>query len=416
MDKITEAEKFVACSRGGRHGGKGSHAFKRPGGSGSGGRRDFAFNKPGEKDDVKDRYGRDSRDYIRKRGSDYERNGGRDGWRKSGYERRNDDESRKNERINKEDKERRNENECDKKKDLKRSDIRIEASSSSSSSSDDESPPSTNITKTTETKVATVEVNKPTPEEKNKLASRILKAEIMGNAGLVKELKIQMEMANQVVENEEGKSEKDSESGRNGSSEMLMVVDRQGGTRPFEGGEEIVDGRRKRKAVKADTHEDGKRVRYFHDDDHHSLQSLINQEKQTTSQHDQLAFVRLSGKKWINNVEDESVDEECLQKQPTTSYIHSRTKQMAIIEQRRLGHKLDSCVYCFDNCLKHLVISIARKVYLSLPSHRSMVEGHCVIAPLMHVTQSTVCDEDVLEEIIVSSHFCKYYTCVFVWR
>ena len=42
-----------------------------------------------------------------------------------------------------------------------------------------------------------------------------------------------------------------------------------------------------------------------------------------------------------------------------------------------------------------------RQVYLCLPNYRSMTEGHCLIVPMMHVTQATALDEDVWDEIQV---------------
>lgn len=43
------------------------------------------------------------------------------------------------------------------------------------------------------------------------------------------------------------------------------------------------------------------------------------------------------------------------------------------------------------------------QVYLSLPSTQSLTEGHCLVAPLQHHTAATVLDEDIWEEIQVSS-------------
>ena len=41
------------------------------------------------------------------------------------------------------------------------------------------------------------------------------------------------------------------------------------------------------------------------------------------------------------------------------------------------------------------------QVYLCLPNYRSMTEGHCLIVPMMHVSQATALDEDVWDEIQV---------------
>lgn len=42
------------------------------------------------------------------------------------------------------------------------------------------------------------------------------------------------------------------------------------------------------------------------------------------------------------------------------------------------------------------------QVYLCLPPHRSLTDGHCLIVPMQHVAQATVLDEDVWQEIQVN--------------
>ncbi|KAL8573045.1 hypothetical protein ACOMHN_010475 [Nucella lapillus] len=40
-----------------------------------------------------------------------------------------------------------------------------------------------------------------------------------------------------------------------------------------------------------------------------------------------------------------------------------------------------------------------KKVCLSLPAHRSLTPGHCLIVPMQHVSAATALDEDVWQEI-----------------
>ena len=42
------------------------------------------------------------------------------------------------------------------------------------------------------------------------------------------------------------------------------------------------------------------------------------------------------------------------------------------------------------------------QVYMCLPNHRSLTEGHCLIIPMQHSSQGTMLDEDVWDEIQVS--------------
>ena len=45
------------------------------------------------------------------------------------------------------------------------------------------------------------------------------------------------------------------------------------------------------------------------------------------------------------------------------------------------------------------MVSMGKSVYLSVPGHTSMVEGHCLIVPMGHVTAGTHLDEDVWGEV-----------------
>jgi len=48
-------------------------------------------------------------------------------------------------------------------------------------------------------------------------------------------------------------------------------------------------------------------------------------------------------------------------------------------------------------------LCLFQQVCLIVPSHQSMNGGHCLIVPMQHVTQATVVDEDVWDEIKVCS-------------
>ena len=377
MKKIKEAEKFSKKTSRFPNETSRSRLFKKP--NHSDGHNDYK--KDRRYDRVDDR-GRDKREGWRKKGSDVkgESNHERSGLCKV-------DRDLKRGHNEKEDEERRRDNVCDKKKDLKRSDVKSEAFSSSLSSSSSSRESSPSVNKNIGPVNNKKEVKKLTSEEKNKLAAKLLKAELMGDSALVNELKKQMEEANEEPEED-----------RRDKKEMLMVTNQRGEMRPYQGGREQKrsgKGRKKGRYIEAKTNDDD-------DDDDGDIQCLIKREKLISSHDDQLMFARLKGKLPGNNIEDETLDDEWIHKNSSKSYIDTRSRQIAIIEQKRLNCKIESCYYCFDNCPKHLVISIGKKVYLSLPQHKSMVEGHCIITPLHHVSQSTSCDEDVLEEIIVS--------------
>ena len=72
-----------------------------------------------------------------------------------------------------------------------------------------------------------------------------------------------------------------------------------------------------------------------------------------------------------------------------------------ISESRKMQSAMEKCHFCFENVAKHLIVAIGMKVYLCLPAHRSMSDGHCLIVPMQHVSSGTSVDEDVWAEIQV---------------
>lgn len=60
---------------------------------------------------------------------------------------------------------------------------------------------------------------------------------------------------------------------------------------------------------------------------------------------------------------------------------------------------VENCIFCFDNAKKHLVISIGKYSYLSVPVTQSLQEGNCYIIPINHCSSGVTCDEEVWAEI-----------------
>lgn len=81
---------------------------------------------------------------------------------------------------------------------------------------------------------------------------------------------------------------------------------------------------------------------------------------------------------------------------------------------------VEKCHYCFDNAQKHLIVSIGKYSYLSLPINHSLTEGNCLIAPINHCSSSVTCDEEVWAEIqqfkraLVRMFEKKRMDCVFI--
>ncbi|KAM5179709.1 CWF19-like protein 2 isoform 1-T1 [Mantella aurantiaca] len=254
-----------------------------------------------------------------------------------------------------------------------------------------------------------------TEEEMNKLGAKIVKAEIMGNEALASKLRAQLEEARQQRQNQaqastKVKKEKSEESGSREDQEVLLVrTDQSGRAWPVNSSGEPVEpkgGRRKRQML--ETHVDKERVRYFHDDDKQSLHDLVKREKMGTAEDQNKLFMRMASKFREKTDQDYyTLDDmfvsKAAKKERGSEEEEERERQQAISEHRKLAARMDKCPFCFDNAElpKHLIIAIGVKVYLCLPNHLSLTEGHCLIVPLQHYTAATLVDEDIWNEIQV---------------
>ncbi|XP_073518291.1 CWF19-like protein 2 isoform X2 [Phyllobates terribilis] len=273
--------------------------------------------------------------------------------------------------------------------------------------SSEESPPSSSRP---EAKPQPVQIL--SEEEMNKLGAKIVKAEIMGNTELAAKLKAQLEEArqrklNQLEDSEKERRGKTQKSEAGEEQEVLLVkTDLSGRAWPVNsmaGPAEPQGGRRKRQLV--ETHVDKERVRYFHDDDNQSLQDLVKREKMGTAEDQNKLYLRMAAKLREKTDQDYyTLDDMFVSKaakKERANEEEERERQQAMAEHRRLAARMEKCPFCFDNAElpKHLIIAIGVKVYLCLPNHLSLTEGHCLIVPLQHYTAVTLLDEDIWNEI-----------------
>ncbi|XP_012812620.2 CWF19-like protein 2 isoform X1 [Xenopus tropicalis] len=253
-------------------------------------------------------------------------------------------------------------------------------------------------------------------EEMNKLGAKIVKAELLGNMDLASKLRAQLEEARQQKERKsqgtspvsERRSEAE-ESNLNKDNEVLLVrTDQSGRAWPVNAAADSMEpkgGRRKRQMVA--THVDKERVRYFHDDDNQSLQDMVKREKMGTSEDQNKQFLRMASKFMEKTDRDYYTLDDMFvtkaAKKEHTDKEEERERMQAMHEHRSLTATMEKCRFCFDNAElpKHLIVAIGTKVYLCLPNHLSLTEGHCLIVPLQHHTASTLLDEDIYNEIQV---------------
>ncbi|NP_001089662.1 CWF19 like cell cycle control factor 2 L homeolog [Xenopus laevis] len=253
-------------------------------------------------------------------------------------------------------------------------------------------------------------------DEMNKLGAKIVKAELLGNTALASKLRAQLDEARQQKERKPQETppvtERRSDAERSNLNEdneaLLVRTDQSGRAWPVNATADSMEpkgGRRKRQMVA--THVDKERVRYFHDDDNQSLKEMVKREKMGTTEDQNKLFLRMASKFMEKTDRDNyTLDDMFVSKAAKKEHENKeeeRERKQAIDEHRRLAARMEKCPFCFDNSElpKHLIIAIGTKVYLRLPNHLSLTEGHCLIVPLQHHTASTLLDEDIYNEIQV---------------
>jgi len=251
--------------------------------------------------------------------------------------------------------------------------------SDSSSESDKEEEDSTLAKQETPTNQVLTEA------EMNTLASKVLKAELMGNDDLAAELKQKLENA------------------RIARAEMISK-----GLNPDQGPEVVTKIRgenmsKKRKKTKVETHKDGERVRYFGDDDKYDLKQMFEREKMDTAEDHHQMMARLGSKAEKTN-DDFDMDDMIVSKaagKQSEELEDIKRKNKAVSNQLAMEKTLQDCKWCIGSkrSQKHLMVSMGKSVYLSLPGTTSMAQGHCLIVPMGHCMAGTEMDEDVWNEV-----------------
>ncbi|XP_044297759.1 CWF19-like protein 2 [Varanus komodoensis] len=247
-------------------------------------------------------------------------------------------------------------------------------------------------------------------EEMNKLGAKIIKAELMGNKDLATKLQTQLDNARKLkdsgAQTQAKVSERETPGFQVDHEVVLIRTDKAGRAWPVNTPELQESTSRRRKKQMITTHVDKERVRYFQDDDNLSLKDLVKNEKMRTAEDQNKLFMRMASKFSDKTDRDYyTLDDMFVSKAAKGEQRgeEERQRQQAIREHQQLAACMEKCPYCFGSpeLPKHLIIAIGNKVYLSLPNHQSLTEGHCVIAPMLHCTAATLLDEDIWEEIQV---------------
>ncbi|XP_023242678.1 CWF19-like protein 2 isoform X2 [Centruroides sculpturatus] len=231
-----------------------------------------------------------------------------------------------------------------------------------------------------------------TDREMNELGAKLIKAELLGNMEEVKKLKLKLAEARKVKENASNQVE-----GKSDETVLLVKTDNRGFTQPISTSQSTYTGKKKKQVDTYDA--GGKRTCYFPDDDKYSLKQMFEKERKTTIDDQNAEFARLFAKQSKND-DDESFLVEAAKIKPQIKQEY-RDRSQAIHEHMRRSSALGKCQFCLDSShmKKHLIVSLGKTVYLSLPGCQSLVDYHCYIVPMAHVTSGTLLDEDVWSEI-----------------
>ncbi|OQR68681.1 hypothetical protein BIW11_12752 [Tropilaelaps mercedesae] len=242
--------------------------------------------------------------------------------------------------------------------------------------------------------------------ELNKLAAKLIKAEMLGNTEQADKLRKKIEAARKLRENHSDAAKQ--ESRQREKVFVLTKTDSRGVSRPVQpipAEEGPSDGSSIRKKPKGDSHNAGERLRYFADDNRRSLNDMFEREKLSTAADDVAMFAKMAGHMKVKvGDEDYMVDDAFIDR--AARHDDSRGQKLrdankAIQEHQAMERVLETCQFCLESpaCLKHLLISVGSHVALSLPPFQSLTEGHCILAPTQHVAALTLADEDVWQEI-----------------
>ncbi|CAH2090395.1 unnamed protein product [Euphydryas editha] len=232
-------------------------------------------------------------------------------------------------------------------------------------------------------------------EKMNKLAAKIVKAEIMGDMKVVEELKAKLEAAREYRKNNPDATKADDD-----DRVLLMSTTTSGNSRPLVSNPG--DPRSKGGKRKAETHDSSGRIKYFGNDDKYDLAQMFEQEKYVSNYDQEAELARIASKSKNPNDDLEDIFLDDISKNKNSSKESEKEKHRAINQSMKLERSLEGCNYCFDskNMLKHLIVSCGNKIYMALPSTKSLVKGHCILSTIQHSTCVTALDEDIWSEIL----------------
>lgn len=240
-----------------------------------------------------------------------------------------------------------------------------------------------------------------TDAQLNTLGAKLVKAEMIGDVEKIKSLKSEVNKLRDLKISQESKKSM-TRGNKEKATVILTETDRFGRERPFELSHHVPQ--RPSSSARSLHSKKGKREKYFADDDRYSLQELVEQERKMTREETHAAIARMSSK-FVPAANSDEIVDDVLDSKGALHFDEAKKqekqKQRAMLESRAMTEIVSKCQFCFEspNFNKHLLIAAGIGVYLAVPSHQSITEGHCVLVPIEHTTCSLQMDENVWSEI-----------------
>lgn len=243
-----------------------------------------------------------------------------------------------------------------------------------------------------------------TADEKNKLASKIIRAEMMGNMELARKLRQQISKSEAVEPKPSIKSQSHEviehpASSRESESILLTKIDPRSG---------LMYPVKNRKEAEGDKNDPSKSKKKRRNAEDYSIKDLLEMEKFTSAE-DQLAMFGATSSKVLSSEKtddsftvDDLVESKMEKKKKTRD---DQTKNIdfdkAVKEHQRLEQTLDSCTFCIDSrkLQRHLIVALGLKTYVSVPPTAPLVPLQCSIVAMAHVSSCLQMDEDVFDEM-----------------
>ncbi|KAK6196541.1 hypothetical protein LQW54_011430 [Pestalotiopsis sp. IQ-011] len=160
-----------------------------------------------------------------------------------------------------------------------------------------------------------------------------------------------------------------------------------------------------RNEAKAVDNKRGRERGHMQQNDEMTIEDMVREERRTRGQRGgeglRLAERIAKDGKFDNDLDYMDENAEKLAKRIQKSEINLRNT--AVNEYQKINSILDKCQLCHNEDRNQLpvapMISLATRVYLTLPTEPELAEGGAVIVPIQHRTNLLECDDDEWEEI-----------------